>query len=763
MTDDPSGPFLDAIRASRLLDPARMDDLTAWAAAARPDPNGLARELNRRAWLTPFQIREIYQGRGEGLVLGPYALLDLIGEGGMGRVVKAHHARLGRVVALKLIRTEKLTKPNVLQRFRQEIRAVSHLSHPNVVLALDADEVDGTPFYAMEYVEGVDLTLLVERQGPLPVALACEYIRQAAIGLQHAFERGLVHRDVKPSNMLVTPRGQVKVLDLGLAMLKEVPGEAAGARVTQDGLVIGTPDFLAPEQAQHPREVDTRADVYGLGASLYYLLTGEVPFHGDTPTEKLLKHVTEPPPSVAAIRPDVPPPLDGLIRAMMAKRPDDRPPTPAHVAYALSPFCPPAAGPPPAVVPVQPGGWPAPVDQQPTAAYLLPPSDEPDEYLPDPDPPAGPVGYPPPAYPPPTGYPPAPPPGYPPPGYPPPGYPPGYMPVDPMTAEIGSAREAEFADAMAAPAAPRQEYRGRTKGRGWVLPLVLFLVISAGGVAATAGLLYTFRGDILDEPGDLPAEFTNPAGVTMVRIPAGSFVMGSPPDEVGRDDDDEGPPAPVTISRPFYISATEVTRSQFIKVTGSTHSQNKARDTSGSPEDSLTWDEAVDFCKKLTDQDPDRRRGWAYRLPTEAEWEYACRAGTTTAFSHGEHPTQLVEVICKLTPDDPYLVPGEKFPKIQRENVLVPYPAKFTEPNPWGLYDTHGNVWEWCQDYYAAYPDEAGPRTDPTGPETGDWRSLRGGAWDEESVECRSASRIGLDPLVRRKDIGFRVVFAPVK
>ena len=739
MTADPSGPFLDAVRASRLLDPARMDELTAWAASARPDPNGLARELNRRGWLTAFQIREVYQGRGTDLVFGPYILLDLIGEGGMGRVIKATHTRLGRTVALKQIRKEKLTRPNVLSRFQQEIRAISHLAHPNVILALDAGEVDGTPFYAMEFVEGMDLTALVESRGPLPVPLACEYIRQAAHGLQHAFERGLVHRDVKPSNMLVTPQGQVKILDLGLAMLKEVPGGDAGARVTQDGLVIGTPDFLAPEQAQRPKEVDTRADVYGLGASLYYVLTGEVPFDGETPTEKLLKHVTEPPPSVLAFRPDVPPELDALIQGIMAKNPDDRPPTPAHVAYALTPYCP-SSG-PTVAMPPQPHDWAAPADPQ-----APPPG-----YPPQPT-----AGYPPQAYQPqpdqPTNDP-----------YPAPGYPPAFMPVDAMLSEIGSAREDEFTDAMnTAPAAPRQEYQGRRKG-GWVFPLLLILTVIAGGLAATGGLLYTFRGEILDEPSELPTEFTNPAGMTMIQLPAGSFVMGSPPDEVGRVDDDEGPPAPVTISQPFFVSTTEVTRSQFIKVTGSTHSRNMAQDTSGSPEDSLTWDEAVVFCEKLTVMDADRRRGWAYRLPTEAEWEYACRAGTTTPFSHGEKPTQLIDVICKLSPDDPYLVPSDKFPEIQRNNVLVPYPAGFTQPNPWGLYDTHGNVWEWCQDYYAPYPDDDSPRTDPTGPADGDWRSLRGGAWDEDSVACRSASRIGLDPLVRRNDIGFRVVFAPVK
>ncbi|MGL6097348.1 MAG: serine/threonine-protein kinase, partial [Fimbriiglobus sp.] len=288
-------PYLAAVRDARLLDPARFDEISHWTAATGADPQALAQELTRRGWLTPFQVREIYKGNGKTLLLGPYILQDLVGEGGMGRVYRAHHTRLHRDVALKVIRMDKM-RPGVVARFHQEIRAVSQLSHPNVVLALDADEADGIHFYAMEYVEGTDLTKLVRGRGPVPFPAACDYIRQAAIGLQHAADRGLVHRDVKPSNLLVTTKGQVKVLDLGLAMLKDsaAAAEDGANRVTQDGLLVGTPDFLAPEQAQNPTGVDARADVYSLGATLFYLITGRVPFEGATPTDKLLKHITEP-------------------------------------------------------------------------------------------------------------------------------------------------------------------------------------------------------------------------------------------------------------------------------------------------------------------------------------------------------------------------------------------------------------------------------------------------------------------------------------
>ncbi|MCZ2340336.1 MAG: SUMF1/EgtB/PvdO family nonheme iron enzyme [Bacteroidales bacterium] len=812
MTADQSEPFLAAMRDSQLLNPQQVAELTQWVHYTHPDPNALALEVNNRGWMTAFQIREIYKGNGHSLRMGDYILLDLLGEGGMGRVFKARHTRLDRDVAVKVIRKEKLSRPNVLQRFQQEIRAAAHLTHPNVVLALDADECNGSPFYAMEFVEGQDLSRIVQEQGPMPFPLACEYIRQAALGLQHAFERGLVHRDVKPSNLLVTPKGQVKVLDLGLAMLKEVPGGQDGARVTQDGFVIGTPDYLAPEQAQTPSQVDIRADVYGLGASLFFLLTGRVPFEGETPTDKLLKHITEPPPSVLMYRPDVPPPLDALIRAMMAKRPEERPPTPAHVAYALTPFCPPPQSPPGSPPPVG-GSYPIPMPGVVTAAVpapsMVPPPEPqastgmpvPPPYPPQPaeqpypgqpypgqsypgQPPAVPPAqqYPAqPAYPeqpyPAQPYPGQPYPGQPYPGQPYPGQPypgqpyPGQpYPAQPYpgfpSADAGFGAFAPHDGGFTAPSGAaanadkekRPAYRGGRK-KGWVLPLLLLFMVCAGGLAA-GGLFFVFKDQLLEDTSALAPEITNAFGMKLILLPAGSFVMGSPDEETDREEN-EGPAATVTLSQPFYMSTTEITRNQFLRVTQSSHSRNKARNTTTTPEDSLSWDEAVDFCKLLNKKDADHRRGWEYRLPTEAEWEYACRAGSQKPFSFGDRFIQLKQVICKLMPDDPYADPDETRKDFERNSVLVPYPAGSTEANAFGLFDMHGNMWEWCQDYYAPYPD--GPRTDPTGPATGDWRVLRGGAWNEESPRCRSAARRGVDPQVREKGIGFRVVFAPVR
>ena len=312
--------LLTAIQNTKLLSAVQWGELTAWVAQTNPEPLAVVKEIRSKRWLTDFQIKEISRGRGQQLTLGPYFLLDLLGEGGMGRVFKARHTRLARDVALKVIRKEKLSKPSVIQRFHQEIRAASQLSHPNVVMAFDADEVDGIHYFAMEYVEGSDLTKVVRDQGPIPIPQGCDYIRQAAIGLQHAHERGLVHRDVKPSNLLLTPKGQVKILDLGLAMLNNDPGGEDTNRVTHAGLVLGTPDFLAPEQAQNPLGVDIRADVYALGATLFYILTGKVPFDGPTPTDKLIQHITAPPPSLLQHIPDAPPHLEAVIKWLIDRK-----------------------------------------------------------------------------------------------------------------------------------------------------------------------------------------------------------------------------------------------------------------------------------------------------------------------------------------------------------------------------------------------------------------------------------------------------------
>src|SRR3954465_15801139 len=264
--------FVEAVRASGLLPAAEMDVLVESAAQPDADPDALARDLVRRGLLTAYQVRRLWKGEGRELFLSQYVLLDRLGEGGMGEVFRARHTRLDRDVALKVMRKEKMANPEAVKRFRREIRAAARLPHENVVRAYDADQSGDVHFFAMEFVDGTTLDRLVRDQGPLPVADACEYVRQAALGLQHAFEQGLTHRDVKPANLLVDKAGVVKISDLGLVLVGDPDTGEPGSRITKEGLTVGTPDYVAPEQARNPRAADVRADIYALGCTLYYLL-----------------------------------------------------------------------------------------------------------------------------------------------------------------------------------------------------------------------------------------------------------------------------------------------------------------------------------------------------------------------------------------------------------------------------------------------------------------------------------------------------------
>jgi serine/threonine-protein kinase len=338
MSIDSVDTLLTTLRQNRLCEPTQLDELTGALQPRFADPRALARELVQRGWLTPYQVNQLFLGNVRQLVLGQYVLLEKLGEGGMGTVFKARHLRLGRNVAVKVIRKDKLTGPDAVLRFQREARAAAMLSHPHIVTVHDADEVGGTSFYVMEYVEGRDLARVVEKKGPLPVGRACACAQQAALGLQHAHEQGMVHRDIKPHNLLVAARGgQVKILDMGLARV-DVPAAGAAGALTLEGAVMGTPDFLAPEQAIDAHSVDIRADIYSLGCTLYFLLTGQPPFVGGSLAQKLAWHLHAEPQPIEDLRRDVPPALAAVVRKMMAKKPGDRYATPAEVALALAPF-----------------------------------------------------------------------------------------------------------------------------------------------------------------------------------------------------------------------------------------------------------------------------------------------------------------------------------------------------------------------------------------------------------------------------------------
>ncbi len=285
-----------------------------------------------------------------------YRILAVLGVGGMGAVYQAEHRLMERPVALKVIARQLVDDPAAVARFRREVKAAARLSHPNIVQAFDADQAGDLHFLVMEYVEGTDLARLIAERGPLPVARACSYIRQAALGLQHAFEHGMVHRDIKPHNLMRTPKGQIKILDFGLARFvrecapteeldetetTDLPSSndpTGDDMVTQFGSVMGTADFIAPEQAQDTHSADIRADIYSLGCTLYYLLAGQSPFPDGSFADKLQAHRDKQPRPLSELRRDLPPPLLRILERMLAKDPDQRYQTPAEVAQALAPF-----------------------------------------------------------------------------------------------------------------------------------------------------------------------------------------------------------------------------------------------------------------------------------------------------------------------------------------------------------------------------------------------------------------------------------------
>lgn len=335
------GNLVDVIRQQRLLKPAQLDELPPLLQRF-PEPQAFVKELQRRGWLTAFQGRQLLFGAS--VALGPYILLERLGEGGMGQVFKGRHQSLDRVVALKVLRKELLVDSEAVGRFYREVEVVSQLSHPAIVHAYDAGIVGTVHYLALEYIEGIDLDRMVKEKGRLQVAQACEYIRQAALGLQHAHERGLIHRDIKPSNLLVAKGsrgglGIIKILDLGLARLQQPMASSRTSNLTVIGgnaALQGTPDYLAPEQALDFHNVDIRADIYSLGCTFYYLLAAQPPFGTGSLSQKLIRHQQAEAQPIEKLREDVPPEVARILQKMLAKRPPERYQTPGEVAKELA-------------------------------------------------------------------------------------------------------------------------------------------------------------------------------------------------------------------------------------------------------------------------------------------------------------------------------------------------------------------------------------------------------------------------------------------
>ncbi len=342
--------WLEAVRASGVVANPVVEEIARLARRLKwQEWDELFMHLAARRLISLYAARKIQQGKAQELQFGPYLFLDKLGEGGMGKVYLAHRRADKTIWAVKVVRPHLLTHPVIRRRYEREVTASMRFNHPNIVRVVEAGQHEGRHYLVMEYIDGIDLGRLTREYGPLAIPEACEYVRQAALGLQHAHEAGFVHRDIKPSNIMVAGERHlpqslepavVKILDMGLVRAMGAgEDDAGGVELTRDGSVVGTPDYMAPEQAKNSRLADPRADLYSLGCTLYFALTGRPPYPDGTAIEKLLKHQLDPIPPVTAGRPDVPPALAAVLEKLMCKQPQGRFACAAEVAAALEPFC----------------------------------------------------------------------------------------------------------------------------------------------------------------------------------------------------------------------------------------------------------------------------------------------------------------------------------------------------------------------------------------------------------------------------------------
>jgi formylglycine-generating enzyme required for sulfatase activity/tRNA A-37 threonylcarbamoyl transferase component Bud32 len=582
--------------------------------------------------------------------LSQYKLLEPIGAGGMGQVFKAEHRHMKRLVAVKFLAPELLPSTAARARFQREIETVARLTHPNIVTAHDAGEEEGRAFLVMEYVEGQNLADLVKEQGPLSIEHALKYILDAARGLAHAHAAGIVHRDVKPANLLLAsgggqpPEGPVKILDLGLARLHLPAREEGSPDLTGAGLVMGTATYMAPEQATNPHSADPRADIYSLGCCLYYLLAGHPPYAGQTTLDILLAHREQPIPSLVEARDDCPVAVDALFRKMVAKRPEDRPATMNAVIVAL-------------------------------------------EHL--------------------------------------------------LTNVVKARKENRGLVWLGV--------MGVALAASVLLGLVVFRLVQ-GEMASLTEQARQEKERALPEAVPGPGNRVKAPLLEMVPIPAGEFKMGSSDTDLDASSS-EKPLHTVKITQPFFLGKFEVTQAQYEEVMGTNPSayspkgrfknQVKGIDTSQYPVESISWFDAVRFCNRLSerhnlkpyykiaeDKTVTIAGGDGYRLPTEAEWEYACRAGSDKRWSFGESASKLGDYAWFADNS------GDKT-----------HPVGKKKANPFGLYDMHGNVPEWCWDRYDANYYKKSPTSNPPGSGQGKERVYRGGAWNSLAAQTRSAAR----------------------
>jgi len=668
---------------------------------------------------------------GAGHSLGGFEILGKLGKGGMGTVLKARQVSMDRLVALKILPQELAKDEAFVQRFLREARSAARLRHPNIVQAFDAGFADGYYFFAMEFVDGESLDALVQREGPLDPSRALDAMKQTCSALAAAHEAGIVHRDIKPSNIMLDRKGEVRVTDFGLA--KRTEGDVA---VTADGAVVGTPAYVAPEMAKG-FEAEPRSDLYSLGATIFCALAGRPPFEGKNFAEVLVKQATEPAPPLASLAPRVDRRLCFIIDRLLNKDPEARYPSATALlddleglgklqsvaAAARAEGRAMIAGAPTATLTdgrrltrqalaerlaedqrrsrlrklLIAGGVAALVlvvvlvsalgrrETPREQAKVTTATPKGPETPPKPSPPVGP--------------------------------PPKKTAVKPRTS-VAVPPVPQPPEKQPPPPEPRPEGPALRQYTGWPFD------------EAEAKRRQMTTAEALGVKLEQDIDLGNGVTMTFVLIPAGEFLMGGP------GGPSERPEHRVRIPKPFLIGKYEVTQEQWKSVMGTSPSRDQG---TRKPVGNVSWDECHAFLKALNQA----HGKMEWRLPTEAEWEYACRAGTSTGFHFGDDAGRLAEF--------GWLNPGVTW--------TTPEVGQL-KPNAWGLHDLTGNVWEWCEDvwhdtYEAAPSDGSAWLTggDPTN------RVMRGGCMGDRDPGClRSAFRNKLGSGKRHGYVGFRVL-----
>lgn len=835
--------FSERLTESGILSAEQVDNLrkATGLTAAAASAETLAKQLVKAGKLTKFQAQLAYNDKTKKLVMGSYVILEKLGEGGMGQVYKARHKRMKREVALKVLAPQFVKDEAALQRFHREVEAAARLNHPNIVTAHDADEARGTHYLVMELVSGDDLSQLVSKSGPLSVTKAVDCVLQAARGLAYAHGQNVVHRDIKPSNLLLDKDGTVKILDMGLARFDETGNDdVAAAALTGTGMLMGTVDYMAPEQALDSKTADHRADIYSLGCTLYFLLTGQPMYGEDTVMKRIMAHQNAAIPKLPVEDDE----LQMLFEQMVAKKVEDRIEPAQIVVAALEAWM--------AREAAAAEATPEPLDEtfiQPAADTSPTASEFQATVVPEKSP----------------------------------------ANIQPLESSepaadpsVGpdSAVHIDNDSAVPLPSKPRPPRNGRAKpnakpsaaGSGGLFSNRKLLLAGSGGIAALlllATIIFKFStrdgtviveldGDVeiatveIDErrvefspdgsdkrlkfsvpsgsheltittadglelttelgekpleikaggnatlkawvenvsdrvelsklewslPEDAPAPAVAPfdtaqarryqkewaeylgvstgtarklpggAVIDFVLIPPGEFMMGSSDVErerlleIARIQDVwhapdripyEGPQHPVRITKPFYMSKCEITQEQWESVMGTNPAVHKNNPLN--PVENVSWNDVQEFTSKLK---------FDGGLPTEAQWEYATRAGTTTA---------------KYFSDSVNIADTEMLDHVwsNQNSTEKTHPVGALQPNPFGLHDVYGNVWEWVADLRGRYNATAIPTEDPLEALNGNARVRRGGCYFDGGLIGRSACRYSLPSRMRKGDTGFRL------